>query len=162
MIENDSQMTPAINLLTKQKIIFDIHQYQHDSSHSSFGLEAVEKLGLQAEQVFKTLVVENENKQLAVIIIPVNCSLNLKLAAKALGCKKAQMADKNKVERTTGYILGGVSPIAQKKLLKTVIDINAQKLNNMYVSAGKRGLEVSLAPNALASITKATFASLTQ
>ena len=153
-------MTPAIKQLTKQKITFEIHQYQHDANHPSYGLEAVEKLGLNAEQVFKTLVVETENQQLAVAIIPVNCTLNLKKMAKALGCKKVHMANKALVERTTGYVLGGVSPIGQKKRLKTIIDQSAQQIKYMFVSAGKRGLELAISPADLASQTNATLAFL--
>ncbi|MDO6693435.1 Cys-tRNA(Pro) deacylase [Aliiglaciecola sp. 3_MG-2023] len=155
-------MTPAINLAKKRKIQFTVHQYQHDADAKSFGLEAAEKLGLDEEQVFKTLVVEFDGKELAVAILPVNTSLNMKLMAKALGAKKAQMANKADVERTTGYVLGGVSPLGQKKRLKTIIDGNAQKFPTIFVSAGRRGLEIELAADDMISLLGAKYAQISQ
>lgn len=151
-------MTPATKQLKKHKITFDIHQYQHDTNASSFGLEAVEKLSLKAEQVFKTLVVCCDNEQLAVAIVPVNVKLNLKALAKALKVKKVKMAEAKRVEASTGYVLGGVSPLGQKKLLTTVIDISAEEFDKIYVSGGKRGLEIELSPNDLRKQCRATFA----
>ncbi|GAB2683144.1 Cys-tRNA(Pro) deacylase [Aliiglaciecola aliphaticivorans] len=155
-------MTPAINLAKKRKIQFTVHQYQHDADAKSFGLEAAEKLGLDEEQVFKTLVVEFDGKELAVAILPVNTSLNMKLMAKALGVKKAQMANKADVERTTGYVIGGVSPLGQKKRLKTIIDGNAQKFPTIFVSAGRRGLEIELAADDMISLLGAKYAQISQ
>ena len=109
-------MTPAINLAKKLKINYQIHEYEHDPSAESYGLEAADKLGLPAEQVFKTLVVETESSKLAVAVLPVVDTLNFKKMAKALGCKKAQMADPKTVERSSGYVLGGVSPLGQKSV----------------------------------------------
>lgn len=153
-------MTPAINQLKRQKVSFDIHQYQHDANTESFGLEAVEKLSLNAEQVFKTLVICTDTNQLAVAIVPVMFKLNLKAIAKSLKVKKAKMADANRVEASTGYVLGGVSPIGQKKALTTVIDQSAQQFTNIFVSGGKRGLEIKLSPLDLAKICRATFADI--
>lgn len=153
-------MTPAINQLKRQKVSFDIHQYQHDANTESFGLEAVEKLSLNAEQVFKTLVICTDTNQLAVAIVPVMFKLNLKAIAKSLKVKKAKMADANRVEASTGYVLGGVSPIGQKKALTTVIDQSAQQFTNIFVSGGKRGLEIELSPLDLAKICRATFADI--
>tara|TARA_R110001583_G_scaffold62091_7_gene183005 strand:- start:11360 stop:11827 length:468 start_codon:yes stop_codon:yes gene_type:complete len=153
-------MTPATKLLKKKKVPFEVHQYHHDANASSFGLEAVEKLSLDAKQVFKTLVVCCDTDQLAVAIVPVNVKLNLKAIAKTLNVKKVKMADAKRVEASTGYVLGGVSPLGQKKLLSTVIDISAQALDIMYISGGRRGLEIALAPNNLAKLCRATFANI--
>ncbi|ATC97015.1 Cys-tRNA(Pro) deacylase [Pseudoalteromonas tunicata] len=155
-------MTPAVLFAKKNNIEFTLHQYEHDPHHQSFGLEAAEKLNLAACEVFKTLVIELDNHQLAVAILPVTHQLNLKLVAKALGMKKAQMAEPQKVERTTGYVLGGVSPLGQKKRLSTVIDSSAQQLESLYISGGRRGLEIQLAPNDLQQVLNAQFAPLCQ
>lgn len=153
-------MTPATELLKKKKVPFEVHQYHHDANASSFGLEAVEKLSLDAKQVFKTLVVCCDTDQLAVAIVPVNVKLNLKAIAKTLNVKKVKMAEAKRVEASTGYVLGGVSPLGQKKLLSTVIDISAQALDIMYISGGRRGLEIALAPKNLAKLCRATFANI--
>ena len=155
-------MTPAVKLAKKLKLDYQIHEYQHDASAESYGLEAAEKLSVAGEQVFKTLVVENEAGDLAVAVLPVTAMLNLKKTAKALGCKKVQMAEPKKVERSTGYVLGGVSPLGQKKRLKTVIDSSAQPQTTIFVSAGKRGLEIELLPSQLAQTLSASFAEITQ
>ena len=150
-------MTPAINIAKKNKINYKIHEYIHDLQEKSYGLEASQKLGVEEARVFKTLVVMLNDKSFAVGIIPVSSMLNMKLIAKATNSKKASMADKLEVERTTGYILGGVSPLGQKKQLKTVIDISAKQFDTIYVSAGKRGLEIELKPNDLEILCKASF-----
>ncbi|NIZ04020.1 Cys-tRNA(Pro) deacylase [Pseudoalteromonas sp. HF66] len=151
-------MTPAINLLKKKGISFDVLSYQHEPSQQQFGLEAVEKLNLPAEQVFKTLVLEDTEHQLLVAIVPVSQQVNLKMLAKAACVKKVQMAPQQKVENTTGYILGGVSPLGQKKRLLTYVHESAQEFDVMYVSAGKRGLEIALSPQDLCSLLNAKFA----
>ncbi|EAT11523.1 Cys-tRNA(Pro) deacylase [Bermanella marisrubri] len=153
-------MTPAINLLIKQNVGHTIHEYNHDARAESFGLEAADKLNVDASRVFKTLVVETDNKELAVAIVPVNRQLNLKSLAKALKVKKANMADTKKVERSTGYVLGGVSPLGQKKRLRTVIDETTSLFDTIYVSAGKRGLEIELPATALAKLLNADFANI--
>jgi len=153
-------MTPAIRQLEQQKKSFKTHQYQHDTNAQSFGLEAVEKLSINAEQVFKTLVVCTDTNQLAVAIVPVIFKLNLKAIAKALKVKKVKMADGNRVEVSTGYVLGGVSPLGQKKRLTTVIDKSAQGFKHIFVSGGRRGLEIELTPQDLAAMCNATFAEI--
>lgn len=155
-------MTPAIDLAKKQGIPYQVHQYQHDASAASYGLEAAEKLGLSPQQVFKTLVVQLDNKQLAVAVLPVSQLLSMKHLAKALGAKKAEMANAQDVMRSTGYVLGGVSPLGQKKCLPTVIDSSAQQFATIFISAGKRGLEIELAGEDLAALLKAEFVTITQ
>lgn len=155
-------MTPAINLVKKLKLNFTIHEYEHDPNSQSYGLEAAEKMGVNPAHVFKTLVVQDDNDKLAVAIVPVEQMLNLKKIAKAIGSKKATMADPKLVERTTGYVLGGVSPLGQKKRLPTVIDITAKDLPTLYVSGGRRGLELELSPEDLRKTLGASFAEITQ
>lgn len=152
-------MTPATKLLKAKKIQFSIHEYEHDANAKSFGLEAAEKLGLDVTEVFKTLLV-SDDKNFFVAILPVHHQLNLKKVAAAFSCKKLQMADLKDAERLTGYLVGGISPIGQKKKLKTVIDQSAQKLDYMYVSGGKRGLDIGLSPADLAQVLNASFAEI--
>ena len=146
-------MTPAINELNKHGIDHRVHEYAHDPSSQSYGLEAASKLGVDESRVFKTLVVELGTGELAVAIIPVVNKLSMKLLAKAAGAKKAAMADKKDVERSTGYVLGGVSPLGQRKRLRTVLDESAEAFDTIYVSAGRRGLEIELDPAALLRLT---------
>jgi Cys-tRNA(Pro)/Cys-tRNA(Cys) deacylase len=155
-------MTPAINLCKKHGITFEVKEYQHDPASESYGEEAANALGLNTNQVFKTLLVElsGHKSHLAVAVIPVSHMLSLKAIAKALGAKKADMADPKLAERTTGYIVGGISPLGQKKALPTVIDSSAETLPKMYVSGGRRGLEIALAPAELARLTRGQFADI--
>jgi Cys-tRNA(Pro)/Cys-tRNA(Cys) deacylase len=155
-------LTPAVNSAKKAKIEFKLHHYEHDSDHSSYGLEAVEKLAVTPERVFKTLVVKLDSTQLVVAILPVNSMLSMKSVAKAFGGRKAEMADKVAAQRSTGYVLGGVSPLGQKKPLKTVIDDSAQQHATIYVSAGRRGLEIELNALDLQTLTLALFAPISQ
>ena len=155
-------MTPAINLAKKLKLDYSVHEYSHDPNNHSYGLEAAEKLNIDANRVFKTLVVEDEQGDLAVAVLPVNQLLNLKKMAKALGRKKMAMADPAVVERSTGYILGGVSPLGQKKRLPTIIDQTATTHATIFCSGGRRGLEIELAPQALAAALSAKFVDILQ
>ena len=150
-------MTPATKLLKANKIDFSIHEYEHDANVKSFGLEAAEKLNLRVEEVFKTLLVTDE-KNYFVAILPVHHQLNLKKVAQAVGAKKLKMSDPKDAERLTGYLVGGISPVGQKKRLKTVIDQSAVQLEKLYVSGGKRGLDIGLKPRDLAKVLSATFA----
>lgn len=152
-------MTPACKLLKSQKIDYSMHEYEHDVNNHNFGQEAVEKLGLSAEETFKTLMV-TDGKNHYVAILPVAYQLNLKKAAQALGCKKLSMADIKDAERLSGYLVGGISPLGQKKRQKTVIDASAENLVKMYVSGGKRGLDIGLKPQDLAHVLAATFADI--
>ncbi|HDY92183.1 Cys-tRNA(Pro) deacylase [Pseudoalteromonas sp. SR43-6] len=153
-------MTPAIELLKKQKIPFEVLSYEHDAGNSQYGLEAVEKLNLDSAQVYKTLVLETHERQLIVAVTPVSQQVNLKQLAKLCGAKKVAMAAPQKVQASTGYILGGVSPLGQKKRLATFIHSSASLFDTIYVSAGKRGLEIALSPTNLAALTSAKFGDL--
>ncbi len=154
-------MTPAINLVKKHKIKHSVHEYHHDTSSSeSYGQEAADKMGVSPEQVFKTLVVSLENKEMVVAVLPVSSMLSMKHIAKAAGAKKAVMADKHAVERASGYVLGGVSPLGQKKRLRTFIDSSAEDFDTIFVSAGKRGLEIELSLADLEKILNAKISPL--
>lgn len=155
-------MTPAINIAKNKNITHKVHEYVHDSSNKSYGLEAAEQLRVPVDRVFKTLVVKLNNNELAVAIIPVSTMLNMKLIAKAAGAKKATMSAPAEVERSTGYVLGGVSPLGQKKKLKTIIDSSAKKHSTIYVSAGRRGLEIELSPDDLVTLVNGKLAELCQ
>jgi Cys-tRNA(Pro)/Cys-tRNA(Cys) deacylase len=151
------KMTPAIQQLKKNKIPFALHEYDHDPDIRAYGQEAAEKLGVKPDHLFKTLVVLTDKTGLAVGVVPVSGHLDLKAIAKALGVKKAVMADKDHAQRSTGYITGGMSPLGQKKILPTIIDTSALDLDCIFVSAGRRGLQISLSPKDLAGLTKASF-----
>lgn len=153
-------MTPAIDLLKKVRAAHTVHSYSHDPKAPSYGLEAAEKLGLAPERVFKTLLAASEKGELLVAVVPVAGTLDLKALAAAAGVKKAEMADPAAAQRATGYLLGGISPLGQKKRLRTFIDASAQDFPSIFVSAGRRGLEVELAAALLAEHAGGCFAPL--
>lgn len=146
--------TPATVALTTAQIAFSIHEYVHDPRSGSYGLEAAAALGLPADQVFKTLIT-NVDAAPTVAIVPVNCTLDLKLLAAALGGRKAELADPAVAQRLTGYVVGGISPIGQRKLLPTVLDESALLWDMVYVSGGRRGMDIGLVPADLVDITHA-------
>ncbi|CAM4041216.1 Cys-tRNA(Pro) deacylase [Vreelandella rituensis] len=156
-------MTPAIYSARQAGMAYQVHEYSHEPGATlSYGFEAAQKLGVLPERVFKTLVVKLDGKVLAIGVVPVTAQLGMKRIAKAAGAKKAAMAEPDEVERATGYVLGGVSPLGQKKRLATFIDTSAQAQASIYVSAGRRGLEIELSPEGLAGLTQGRFAPLTQ
>lgn len=153
-------MTPATRLLDARAVDYHLHQYAHEAAHTDYGIDASEQLGLAPEQVFKTLVCETDRHALLVAIVPVSGRLHMKSLATAAGAKKTFMADGALVEKTTGYVLGGVSPLGQKKRLRSFIDVSAQHFDTIFVSGGRRGLEIEIAPAALAALLNAPFVEL--
>jgi Cys-tRNA(Pro)/Cys-tRNA(Cys) deacylase len=151
--------TPATVALTAAGVVFTQHTYEHDPTARSFGLEAAEVLGLPPEQVFKTLVVDT-GAGLAVAVVPVAGQLDLKAMAAALGAKRVTMADPAAAQRSSGYVVGGISPIGQKRRLPTVVDESAELFDVVYVSGGRRGLDLGLSPADLVRVTGATVADI--
>lgn len=155
-------MTPAILAIRKSGFPFQVHEYEHDPNNHAYGLEAVDALQLEAARVFKTLVVtlNDDPKRLAVGIVPVTHQLDVKAIARALGAKKADLADPKQAERVTGYVVGGISPLGQKRLLPTALDESALLFDTIYISAGRRGLEIELSPEALLDLCQADTVAL--
>jgi Cys-tRNA(Pro)/Cys-tRNA(Cys) deacylase len=151
--------TPATVALTRAGVDFTTHPYEHDPAAASYGMEAAERLGLRPEQVFKTLFVEVDGR-LVVGIVPVSRQLDLKALAAAVDGKKATMADPAAAERATGYVVGGISPLGQKRAHPTVLDEAALGFETVYVSGGRRGLDIGLAPADLVTMTQATTAAI--
>lgn len=151
-------MTPAVVAARRAGVACQVLEYCHDPGAQSFGLEAAEALGLDPHQVFKTLIASLASGDLAVAVVPVVTRLDLKALAAATGSKKAVMAERDAAERATGYVIGGISPLGQRRRLATVIDESALTHEQMYVSGGRRGLEIALAPKDLISLTRATLA----
>ncbi|MGW6273109.1 MULTISPECIES: Cys-tRNA(Pro) deacylase [unclassified Streptomyces] len=149
--------TPATVALTAAGADFTVHAYEHDPAHPSYGEEAAQAMGVSPDRVFKTLVAEVDG-ELTVAVVPVAGTLNLKALATAVSGKRAVMADPAAAERTTGYVRGGISPLGQRKKLRTVLDDSASSHATICVSAGRRGLEVELAPGDLARLTAAVLA----
>ena len=145
-------MTPALALLDREKVPHTLHSYEHDPAHPSYGLEAVEKLGLDPQVVFKTLVADVDGK-LVCCVVPVERQLDLR----SLG-KRARLAAPEQAERATGYVVGGISPLGQRKRLPTILDASALEHPTIHVSAGRRGLEVELDPRDLVRLTSARVA----
>jgi Cys-tRNA(Pro)/Cys-tRNA(Cys) deacylase len=151
-------MTPAIRAVERAGVPFEVLGYTHDPGAASYGREAAEALGLAPAHVFKTLVVQADAGRLAVALVPVDASLDLKAMADALGAKRVALADAAAAERATGYVVGGISPLGQRKALPTVVDASAAALPRMYVSAGRRGVELAIAPADLVRLCRATTA----
>jgi Cys-tRNA(Pro)/Cys-tRNA(Cys) deacylase len=149
--------TPATVALTKADVTFSAHSYEHDPANGNFGTEAAEAMGVAPERVFKTLLADVDGK-LTVAVVPVSGSLDLKALASAVGGKKAAMADPAAAERSTGYVLGGISPLGQRKALRTVIDESALTFDTVFCSGGRRGFEIELAPADLVRLTSAVTA----
>jgi Cys-tRNA(Pro)/Cys-tRNA(Cys) deacylase len=147
--------TPATLALTRAAVTFVVHPYDHDPASTSYGEEAAAALGLPGGRVFKTLVARVDGR-LAVAVVPVARQLDLKAFAASLRGKRATMAERADAERTTGYVVGGISPLGQRKRLPTVVDASATDLATMFVSAGRRGAQVELAPADLVRLTGAT------
>ena len=155
-------MTPAISLLEASGVAYSVHEYERGEELKDFGREAAESLGLPFDQVFKTLVVDlDDGRGLAVAVLPVSCLLSMKLVAAALGAKRATMADQRAAERSSGYVVGGISPLGQKRVLPTVLDESAELFDEIYVSGGRRGLDIAVAPADLIELLDAVVAPIT-
>jgi len=158
-------VTPALTMLETARIPFNVSEYDRhlsgDGDLRDFGREAVEALGLSADEVFKTLVVVSESDELIVAVLPVSCQLSMKLVAAATNVKRVSMCDALAAERSSGYVVGGISPLGQRRQLRTVIDESADLFDTIYVSGGRRGLDIGLAPADLARVLDATIAPIT-
>ena len=152
-------MTPAVQSAKKAGVSHELLSYEHDPGAESYGLEAAHSLNLPAQQVFKTLVALVDD-QPVVAMVPVAHQLDLKFLARAHGGKKAQMCPADKAQRLTGYVLGGISPLGQKKRLPLYLDESAESLEKLYMSAGRRGLEIAMAPQDLLNLTGGKLAAL--
>ena len=153
-------MTPAVLALEAASIEFTIHEYERGDELRDFGREAADALGLDPDQVCKTLVVVAD-AALVVAVIAVSCQLSMKRVAAAIGAKKAAMGDPAAAERSSGYIVGGISPIGQRTRLRTVVDDSAELFDTVYVSGGRRGIDIGLAPSDLVAVTAAVVAPIT-
>ncbi|KRF44943.1 cys-tRNA(Pro)/cys-tRNA(Cys) deacylase [Terrabacter sp. Soil811] len=150
----DGPSTPATVALDRAGVPYTRHPYEHDPAAASYGLEAAAALGVEPSRVFKTLLVDT-GATLAVGIVPVDGQLDLKAVAAAIGVKSVTMADPAAAERSTGYVVGGISPVGQRRALPTVLDETAYGFGTVYVSGGRRGFDIGLAPEDLASVTRA-------
>lgn len=154
-VRDGSVGTPATVALTRAKIAYAVRSYEHDPAAESFGLEAAQALGVEPARVFKTLLVDT-GTELAVGVVPVDRTLDLKAMASALGAKKVVMADPAAAERSSGYVVGGISPVGQKRALRTVVDASASEHGTVLVSGGRRGLDIELSPADLVTVTQAS------
>lgn len=152
-------MTPAVRELEAAGVAFTLHEYERGDSLHDFGREAADKLGLEPDQVFKTLLVTVDGEP-AVAIVPVSGKLSLKAVGKVLGAKRVEMCDPAVAERITGYVRGGISPFGQKRRLPTVLDEMATVFDTIYVSGGRRGLDLGVAPSDLVAVLGAAVADI--
>lgn len=153
------EATPALAAVRRAGVEHRVHRYEHDPRATSYGLEAADALGVEPARIFKTLLADVDG-ELAVGVVPVTAHLDLKALAATLGHKRAQMADPQRAEKATGYVLGGISPLGQRRRLRTAIDASVLDWDTVHVSAGRRGLEVELAPADLVRLTAATLGPL--
>ncbi len=153
-------MTPAINAAKRARVAHQVHEYAHDPRAPSYGLEAAEALGQDPAQVSKTLLADLDGQRTVVAILPVESRLDLKALAAAGSAKKAAMTDPDKAQRLTGYVVGGIRPVGQKRKLRTFVDVSAERFDAIFASAGKRGLELELAPADLLTLTAGVYAPL--
>jgi len=158
-------VTPAVTMLETAGIVYVASEYDRhlsgDGELRDFGLEAAEALGLSTDEVFKTLIVVSDTDELIVAIAPVSCQLSMKLVAAAVGAKKVAMSDSAVAERSSGYVVGGISPLGQRRRLRTVIDESAELFDTIYVSGGRRGFDIGLAPADLVAVLDAAVAPIT-
>lgn len=155
-------MTPAIKAAEAAGVAVRVHEYRHDPGNSNYGLEAAEALGLDPARVFKTLLValNGDMRRLAVAVVPVSGQLDLKAMATACRVKRLDMADPAAAQRATGYLVGGISPLGQKKRLPTVVDRSVEAFDSVFVSGGRRGLDIEIAPDDLIRLCGAGVAAI--
>ncbi len=155
-------MTPALRAAAAAGIAVTVHEYAHDAAGGNYGMEAAQALGLDPARVFKTLLValDGDPRRLAVAVVPVAGQLDLKAMARACRAKRAEMADPAQAERVTGYVVGGISPLGQKRRLPTVIDASVQGFASVFVSGGRRGLDIEIAPPDLIRLCDAGLAAI--
>ncbi|WP_229053609.1 Cys-tRNA(Pro) deacylase [Aeromicrobium sp. Leaf350] len=151
--------TPATEAVRAAGVAHTLHTYEHDPRATSYGLEAAEALGIDPDRVFKTLMIDVDGA-LAVAVVPVSCTVDLKAAAAALGGKRASMADPSAAQRATGYVLGGISPLGQKRRHRTVVDETAELWDTVLVSGGRRGLDLELSATDLIALTEGIVAGI--
>jgi Cys-tRNA(Pro)/Cys-tRNA(Cys) deacylase len=155
-----AKMTPAVRALEQARIGFKLLEYQYDPDADEIGLHAARSLGRPASAVFKTLIVAVDSRELVCAVIPSDARLNLKAIASASGSRQAELAEPGKAQRTTGYVVGGISPFGQRKRLRTYIDATAASLDEVLVNGGRRGLQIALRPCDLIAATAATVLAL--
>ncbi len=153
-------MTPAIRAAKAAGVTIKVHEYRHQPGNAQYGMEAAEALGLDPARVFKTLLVSlnGDQRRLAVAVVPVSGQLDLKAMASACGAKKVEMAEPSAAERATGYVVGGISPLGQKRRLPIVLDATLNRFDTVFVSGGRRGLDIEIAPADLVRLCQATTA----
>lgn len=154
-----SAATAALEVLGEAGVAHTVRAYEHEAGATSYGMEAATKLGVDPDRVFKTLITRVDGRHV-VAVVPVSCQVNLKALAKAAGGKHAELADPADAMRVTGYVVGGISPLGQKKALPTVVDETVALWDTVLVSAGKRGVDVELAPDDLVRLTVAVVADI--
>lgn len=154
-------MTPAIQILKKANIQFEIHEYHHDSNRTDYGIEAASKLNLDPNRVIKTLIVELNPSGFIVAMIPISEQLSMRKLARAAGAKHATMAPLDRTKSLTGYLPGGISPLGQKRKLAGFLDQAAASSSSVFISGGKRGIEIELSPHDLIDLTEAYQTDLT-
>lgn len=155
------KVTPAVTVLVEAEVEHELHDYDAEgAAEVGFGLDAAQQLGLDPARVFKTLVLEldKDPRRLGVVVAPATGEVDLRAAARALGAKRAVLADVTRAERTTGYAHGGISPFGQRKRLPVVLDVSAEAFVTIYVSGGRRGLEIEVSPGDLVTLLDATVA----
>ena len=153
-------MTPAIRVLDNWNISYRLHSYHHEPNGPSYGMEAAQKLGIPADQVLKTLIVRNERQEIMMAILPVSARLDLKAVATAAGAKKISIASPSVAQRSTGYAVGGISPFGQRRHYRTFLERSAMGQPHVFVSAGRRGVEISLRTIDLIKLVEAEVASI--
>ncbi len=155
-------MTRAIRILEKKGVPFAVHRYRHDPRAGHYGMEAAEALGISPHRIFKTLVILLDGRKEAVALVPASKHLDLKAVASVFEAKSAEMAPPETAEKTTGCVVGGISPLGHRKPLPVALDETVRHLETVYVSAGKRGLQVELRPDDLIGLCNGSLGKISR